>query len=108
MKQMSFFDLIYNYLVSVDNDCVKKEQKDEIFTSIQRFFHKQKGSRLYEYINLSRDSLLERDIIKEIGISMLLDYENEMGKSIFYEDMIESKNYDIFKRHIYYPTLKLI
>lgn len=104
----SFFDLIYNYLVSVDNDCVKKEQKDEIFTSIHRFFHKQKESRLYEYINLSKDSLLERDIIKEIGISMLLDYESKLYNSIFYDDIIQSNDYKNFKKYIYYPTLKLI
>ena len=105
---MSFFDLIYNYLVSVDNDCVKKEQKEEIYRSIQRFFHKQKKSRLYEYINLSKDSLLERDIIKEIGISMLLDYESKLYKSIFYDDIIKSNDYKNFKKYIYYPTLKLI
>lgn len=105
---MSFFDLIYNYLVSVDNDCVKKEQKEEIFTSIQRFFHKQKESRLYDYIKLGKESLLERDIIKEIGISMLLDYESEMSESIFYEDIINSNDYINFKKYIYYPTLKLI
>ena len=104
----SFFDLIYNYLVSFDNDCVKMEQKNEIFTSIKKFFYKQKETRLYEYIHLSKDSLLERDIIKEIGISMLLDYESKLYNSIFYDDIIQSNDYKNFKKYIYYPTLKLI
>ena len=105
---MSFFDLIYNYLVSVDNDCVKKEQKEEIFYFIQNFFKRHRKSHLYEYIKLDKNSLLEREIIKEIGISILLDYESNMSKSIFYNDIVNSKNYNLFKKYIYYPTLKIV
>lgn len=102
---MSFFDLIYNYLVSFDNDCITKDQEDSIFYSIQKFFSKEKKSRIYEYINLSKDSLLERDIIKEIGISILLDYEYKLYESIFYDDIIKSNHYQHFKKYIYYPTI---
>ena len=103
---MSFFDLLYDYLVSFDNDCITKEQGDEIFECIHTFFSKKKVNQINNYIKLGKNSLLERDIIKEIGISMLLDYEKENCKSIFYDDMIKSRNYNSFKRHIYYPTLK--
>lgn len=105
---MSFFDSIYHYLLSIDNDCIQKEQRDEIFFHLEKIFNRKREIGRLEFMRRNKDILLEREIVKEIGITMLLDYENKGTKSIFFNEMKQSKEHHTFKKYIYHPSLKLI
>lgn len=104
----SFFDIMYNHIVSIDNDCSLKEDEDYIYEYILRYIEpklKQKNN-ISQFLKLSKETLLERDVLKEICITMLLDYEKNLNDSVFYKDIVDSKEYHSFKKYIYYPTLK--
>lgn len=107
---ISFFDTIYNYIISIDNDCSLKEDKDFIYQYIQNYLEPKlkENNNISQFLKLGKETLLERDIIKEIGITILLDYEENLDNSIFSKDIINSKDYCNFKKYIYYPTLKMI
>lgn len=107
---ISFFDKIYNYIVSIDNDCSSQEDKDFIYQYIQKYLEPKlkENNNISEFLKLGKETLLEREIIKEIGITILLDYEENLDNSIFYTDIINSKDYNNFKKYIYYPSLKMI
>lgn len=102
---MSFFDSIYDYLVSFDNDCIKKNQKEEMLSGFLKIFPNKKDGMIHNFLKKNKNDLLSRESVKEIGITMLLDYENKLELSVFYDDIIKSKNYNLFKKYIYYPTL---
>lgn len=106
----SFFDIVYNYIISIDNDCCSKEDGDFIYQFIQNFLKPKlkQYNNISQFIELSKDTLLERDVLKEICITILIDYEENLDNSIFYKDIIDSRDYHSFKKYIYYPTLKMI
>lgn len=104
----SFFDTIYNYIISIDNDCCSKEDGNFIYQYIKNYINlkSKKHSNSYQFIRLSKRTLLEREVLKEICITILQDYEENLSNSIFYDDIVFSRDCQSFKKYIYYPTFK--
>ena len=104
----SFFDTMYNYIVSIDNDCCSKEDGDFIYQYIKRYLDlkSKEHCHISQLIKLSKSTFLEREVLKEICICILQDYEENLSNSIFYDDIIHSRDCQSFKKYIYYPSLK--
>lgn len=106
MKQ-SLFDLIYEYLVAIDNDCCTKEVRNEIIETLKTYYVRKVPSThvIYKYLELGKDSLCEREVLKEISNIILLNMEDE---NIFQEDYINSKQVFNYYNYIYLPSLRMM
>jgi hypothetical protein len=105
MKQ-SLFDLIYHYIIAIDNDCSTLEQKYEILEQIKTYYSHKVPSHhpISRYVELGKNDLCERDILKEICDIILLNMEDE---NIFIKDYINSKQISNYYNYIYLPSLEM-
>ena len=103
----SLFDLIYEFIIALDNDCPTKEIKDDIMETIKTFYiHKVPPDHIiYKYLKLGKDSLCEREILKEIGNTILLNMEDE---NIFQQDYMNSKQVPNYYKYIFLPSLGMM
>jgi hypothetical protein len=103
----SLFDLIYEFIISIDNDCPTKEIKDEIMETIKTFYIRKVPPEhiIYKYIKLGENSLCEREILKEIGNTILLNIEDE---NIFQQDYIHSKQVSNYYKYIFLPSIGMM
>lgn len=100
MKENSLLDLIYHYLIALDNDKKTIEKKKQIIEKLKSYT---KGKvPVYHFVVKCIDSIRDRTMLKEIGDLIMSNMEDE---NLFYEDYVESKEKLNYYNHIYLPSL---
>lgn len=105
MKQ-SLFDSIYHYILAIDNDRSTIEQKHEIIEQIMTYYIRKVPSNhpLSRFVKLGMNDICERDVLKEICNTILLNMEEE---NIFHQDYQNSKEIYSYYKYIYLPSIHL-
>jgi len=100
MTTDTLLDLIYHYIIAIDNDYNTKEEKTKIIEKIKNYY---KGRiPVGHFLANCADSIRERRQLKEIGDLILLNMEDE---NIFYDDYKQSKEKLNYYHYIYLPSL---
>lgn len=100
MTTDTLLDLIYHYIIAIDNDYNTKEQKNKIIEKIKNYY---KGKiPVGHFLENCANCIRERQQLKEIGDLILLNMEDE---NIFYEDYKQSKEKLNYYHDIYLPSL---
>lgn len=104
MKQ-SLFDSIYHYIIAIDNDRPSLEKKQDIIEEIKTYYaHRVPPHHaILQFVNLGTNHLCERDVLKEICNTILLNMEDT---NIFEEDYKNSKEIYNYYKYIYLPSIQ--
>lgn len=100
MQEETLLDLIYYYIVALDNDQNTTEMKTKIISKLKSCT---KGKiPIHHFLLQCINSIRERRTMKEIGNLIMLNLEEE---NLFYEDYLASKEKLNYYNHIYLPSL---
>ena len=104
--QQSLFDLIYHYIIAIDNDRSTLQQKLDILEQIKTYYIRKvpENHPISKFVKLGENDLCERDVLKEICNLILLNMEDE---NIFQEDYNHSKEIFNYYKYIYLPSISI-